>query len=67
MAIKVIKIKIGNDVNKIEDNKSEKIGCFECSLFNMCARLGNSQTPLCDTLIKENADCDYQGGHFVLK
>ena len=78
MASKVIKIKIGTDVHQMVDNKGEKIGCYECSLFNMCSRLGNSQTPLCDSLIKEfkeipteeikeNADCDYQGGHFILK
>lgn len=35
--------------------------------IRMCSRLGNSQTPLCDSLIKENDDCDYQGGHFILK
>lgn len=58
---------IGTDVHQMVDNKGEKIGCYECSLFNMCSRLGNSQTPLCDSLIKENADCDYQGGHFILK
>ena len=67
MASKVIKIKIGTDVHQMVDNKGEKIGCFECSLFNMCARLGNSQTPLCDSLITENDDCDYKGGHFILK
>ena len=55
MASKVIKIKIGTDVHQMVDNKGEKIGCYECSLFNMCSRLGNSQTPLCDSLIKENA------------
>lgn len=67
MASKVIKIKIGTDVHQMVDNKGEKIGCYECSLFNMCSRLGNSQIPLCDSLIKENADCNYQGGHFILK
>lgn len=55
MASKVIKIKIGTDVHQMVDNKGEKIGCYECSLFNMCSRLGNSQTPLCNSLIKENA------------
>lgn len=37
MASKVIKIKIGTDVHQMVDNKGEKIGCYECSLFNMCS------------------------------